>query len=83
MRIMDKNKFWEDLNNAKKNIQDYDPESRRFIQSIDILQNEAPNDPEAAYMLEQIQEAMPLITNSRKRTTPSIQGYTYNPTVTG
>lgn len=79
-RIVNKNKLWEDFNNAKNNIQDYDPESRRFMQSIDILQNEAPNDPEAAYILEQIQESMPLITNNGKTPVP---GYTYNPTVTG
>lgn len=72
-RIVDKNKFWDDINNAKKNIKDYDPESRRFLQSLDILQNEAPNDPESAYILNQIHEAMPLITNNKQ-----LPGYNRN-----
>lgn len=72
-RIVDKNKFWDDINNAKKNIQDYDPESRRFLQSLDILQNEAPNDPGSAYMLNQLQEAMPLISQNKQ-----LPGYNTN-----
>ena len=63
-RITDKAKFLDDINNAKQNIKDYDPESRRFLQSIDILQNQASDgDRGAADMLNQIQEAMPLITS--------------------
>ena len=61
-RINNKQQFWDDINKAKQNIGDYDPESRRFLQSLDILQNSS-GDPISSELLNQIQDAMPLITS--------------------
>lgn len=72
-RITSKDGFWSEIDEAKRNIQDYDPESRRFLQSIDILQNQAPADDVSADMLMQIQEAMPLISRSGR-----LPGYNRN-----
>lgn len=44
--------FWESINNAKQNIGDYDSESRRFLENVDYLKNNANTNHHANQMLD-------------------------------
>lgn len=72
-RITNKDQFWDKINEAKQSIEDYDPESRRFLQNVDELVNNSNNSEVDRIMLNQLQEAMPLISKNKQ-----LPGYNTN-----